>query len=368
MAKVYMTRYLLMPFHAAPLILVLILGILWTYLIKLGKFFGIPGDFLLLSWFFKYCYALLDAVVAGHKELPVLSVEMLNPVDEQRPLIQAIIVSLGYIASWWLYHSVGPVAGLTLGALLLMALPANVALLAISDSWIHALSPVAIVQVVKGLGLTYFGVLVVTLGGMLLVVTLAMTLDSLLLTLVLAQLLFVAMFCYVGGAVFENRIALQLTTRTHDERLAERDERHHAAERGAILDRTYSLLRLKRRSDAWAHLERWMRQHCPDSHPFTEYHELLVASCSWEDPVIGDKVADEYLDRLLANGETGVALEALEIRLGSNPNYYPKALTMGERLTALATLAGRKAMGRQLQANAAARHSASDTKSGPAPA
>jgi len=220
MAKVYMTRYLLMPFHATPLILVAIFTIVWAYAIK-GGVFGIPADIILASWFSKYCYVLLDSVVAGHKELPVLSVEMLNPVDEQRPLVQAIIVSLGFIASWWLYHSVGPVAGLMLGALLVMALPATVALLAIGDSWLHALSPVAIVRLVKGMGLTYFGVLVVTLGGMLLVVTLALTLDSLLLTLVLAQLLFIAMFCYVGGAVFESRIDLQLATRTFDERLAE---------------------------------------------------------------------------------------------------------------------------------------------------
>ena len=355
MAKVYMTRYLLMPFHAAPLILIVLLGILWTYLITLGKLFGLPADFILLSWFFKYCYALLDAVVAGHKELPVLSVEMLNPVDEQRPLLQAIIVSLGFIASWWTYHTVGPVAGLALGALLLMALPANVALLAMSDSWVHALSPLAIGRVVKGLGLTYFGVLVVTLGGMMLVVALALTLDSLLLTLVLAQLLFVAMFCYVGGAVFENRVALQLTTRTFDERMAERDERHHANERGAVLDRTYSLLRLKRRSEAWATLEAWMRKHCPTSHPFTEYHAVLVATCSWDDPAIGDKVATEYLGRLLANGETGLALEALEIRLASNANFYPAGQAYAMRLMELVRLSGRKTLSRQLLANGASK-------------
>lgn len=345
-----------MPFHLAPLMLVVILAILWTYLITLGKFFSIPADFLLLSWFFKYCYALLDAVVAGHKELPVLSVEMLNPVDEQRPLLQAMIVSLGFIASWWTYHLAGPVAGLALGALLLMALPANVALLAMSDSWLHALSPAAIGRVMKGLGLTYFGVLVVTLGGLMLVVALAVTLDSLFLTLLLAQLLFVAMFCYVGGAVFENRVGLQLTTRTFDERMAEREERQHADERGAVLDRTYSLLRLKRRSDAWATLEAWMREHCPDSHPFTEYHALLVATCSWDDPAIGDKVATEYLARLLAHDETGMVLDALEIRLGTNASFYPTGQADAARLTALVKLSGRKALSRQLLANAP-RHS-----------
>ena len=74
-----MTRYLLMPFRAAPLMLVVVLTILWTVFIKFGGLLGIPGDFILLSWFFKYCYSLLDAVIAGHKELPVMSVEMLNP-------------------------------------------------------------------------------------------------------------------------------------------------------------------------------------------------------------------------------------------------------------------------------------------------
>jgi hypothetical protein len=354
MTKVYMTRYLLMPFHATPLILVAVFTVVWAYAIK-GGIFGIPADLILASWFSKYCYVLLDSVVAGHKEMPVLSVEMLNPVDEQRPLFQAVMVGLGFIASWWVYHSVGPVLGLALGALLVMALPATVALLAISDSWVHALSPLAIGRVVKGLGLTYFGVLVVTLGGMALIVTLALTLDSMLLTLVLAQLLFIAMFCYVGGAVFESRIDLQLHTRTFDERLAERDERRHAADRAAVLDRTYSLLRLKRRSDAWAHLEPWMRQHCPDTHPFTEYHALQAATCVWEDPVIGDKVTNEYLGKLLANGETGMAVEALEIRHASNPKFYPQDPAAAKRLIELANLSGRKALSRQLLALAGQR-------------
>jgi hypothetical protein len=241
-----------------------------------------------------------------------------------------------------------------LGALLVVALPANVALLAISDSWVHALSPLAIGRIMKGLGVTYAGLLVVTLGGLSVILTLALTLDSLMLVLALAQLLFLTMFCYIGGAVFESRVDLQLNTRTFDERLAERDERHHAAERAAILDRTYSLLRLKRRIEAWAHIEGWMRKHCPDTHPFTEYHALQEATCSWDEPIIGDKVTNEYLGKLLANGETGMALEALQIRLNSNPSYYPQGQAYATRLGELATLSGRKALTRQLLANAQA--------------
>ncbi|HTY94166.1 MAG TPA: hypothetical protein VMC02_09775 [Steroidobacteraceae bacterium] len=347
-----MTRYLLMPLRPVPLILVAVFTVIWAYAIK-GRIFGIPADLILISWFFKYCYVLLDTVVAGQDELPVLSVEMLNPVDEQRPLLQAIMVSLGFLASWWVYHAVGPVAGLTLGALLLTALPATVGLLAISDSWAHALSPVAVGRVMKGLGWTYLGVLTVTLGGAALIVTLALTLGSILLILALSQLVFMAMFCFVGGALFERRVDLQLATRTYGERMAERDERHHADDRAAVLDRSYALLRLKRRREAWANLESWIREHCPDAHPFTEYHALLQATCSWEDPSIGDRVASEYLGRLLANGETGLALDALQIRLNSNPGYYPAGEAYAGRLAGLAAAAGRKALSRQLLANAA---------------
>ena len=348
-----MTRYLLMPLSATPLILVAVFTIIWAYAIK-GGIIGIPVDVILISWFFKYCYALLDAVVAGHDELPVLSVEMLNPVDEQRPLLQAIMVALGFIGCWWVYHTAGPVAGLGLGALLLSALPATVALLAISDSWIHALSPLAVGRIMKGLGWTYVGVLAITLGGAALIVTLALTLNSILVILALSQLVLMTMFCFIGGAIFENRVDLQLATHTYGERVAERDAHHHSDDRGAVLDRTYALLRLKRRDEAWANLESWMRRHCTGSHPFTEYHALLQATCAWDDPVIGDRVASEYLGKLLANGETGMALEALQMRLDANPGFYPVGQAYATRLTELVALSGRKTLSRKLLANAAA--------------
>ncbi len=242
--------------------------------------------------------------------------------------------------------------------MLLTALPATVGLLAISDSWLQALSPLAIVRVMKGLGLTYVVVLAIILGGGVLLYILEMTLDSTLLQLCLAQLIFMAMFCAIGGGIFERRIELQLATHSHEERLAEREDRYHAAARAAVLDRSYALLRLKRRNDAWDNLEPWIRKHCPDSHPFTEYHALLEATCTWDDPVIGDRVANEYLAKLLASGETGMALDALQVRLASNPAFCPAPPGYASRLTELATLAGRKALSRQLLANAAAQRTA----------
>lgn len=345
-----MTRYLLMPLRSTPLILTALFAVLED-LAQSAGYLGIPLYAILLSWFFKYCYVLLDNVVAGEDELPVLSVEMVNPVNEQRPLVQAAICGVGIAACWWIQLAYGQVAALALGALLLCALPATVGLLAISDSWLQALSPLAIVRLIKGLGLTYVGVVGIVLGGGLLLWALETFVHSDLLIAALAQLIVMAMFCVIGGGIFEKRVELQLATRTLEERLAEREDRHHAQERAAVLDRSYSLLRLKRRSEAWENLEPWIRRHCPDTHPFTEYHALLTATCIWDDPVIGDRVANEYLVKLLANGENGMALDALQIRLASNPAFYPAPPQCARRLTELAALAGRKATSRQLLGN-----------------
>src|SRR5471032_912880 len=59
---------------------------------------GIPLGLLLFSWFFKYAYILFDHTVRGFDEPPTLDIEMVNPVNEQRPLGQVAILGLIYLA------------------------------------------------------------------------------------------------------------------------------------------------------------------------------------------------------------------------------------------------------------------------------
>ncbi|MEJ0008539.1 MAG: hypothetical protein WDM77_19795 [Steroidobacteraceae bacterium] len=78
--------------------------------------------------------------------------------------------------------------------------------------------------------------------------------------------------------------------------------------------------------------------------------------------MIGDRVADEYLGKLLDHDETGLALEALQIRLTSNPNFYPQRAAYAARLTEVVTLSGRKTLSRQLIANAPVQRTEAQTK------
>ena len=54
--------------------------------------------FLLTSWFFKYAYILFDHTARGFDEPPTLDIQMMNPIDEQRPLGQVVILGLIYAA------------------------------------------------------------------------------------------------------------------------------------------------------------------------------------------------------------------------------------------------------------------------------
>ena len=55
---------------------------------------GIPLDLLVTSWFFKYAYVLFDHTARGFDEPPTLDIQMMNPIDEQRPLGQVVILGL----------------------------------------------------------------------------------------------------------------------------------------------------------------------------------------------------------------------------------------------------------------------------------
>ncbi len=59
---------------------------------------------ILMSWFFKYAYILFDHTVNGFDEPPTLDIQMLNPLDEQRPLAQVAILGLIYLAVHFAYR------------------------------------------------------------------------------------------------------------------------------------------------------------------------------------------------------------------------------------------------------------------------
>lgn len=358
-----MIRYLLLPWRPAPLILV------GTFTLALGlciraRWVGILPAILLVSWFFKYCYVLLDAAVAGDEEPPVLAIEMLNPIDEQRPLAQAILIGAGWALASWLGARLGRPALLVSAVLMLAALPASIAVLAMSGNPFRAAYPVALTALARGMGRDYGWLLLAALACGIGLYGLAQTEAPLGLVVASGELALLTLFALIGGAVHENRFALGVPTRTRAERLAEREQREHAAERSRMLDRSFAHVRIGRIGDAWAEIERWTLEHCRDgpahhAQSNEEYAALIESASRWEDPRVADRLVSDHLSRLLAQRETGRALDVLERRLASNPRFRPKSILHATRLRELAALAGRRALHRAIAAG--------DEQSGPNP-
>ena len=232
-------------------------------------------------------------------------------------------------------------------ALLLCVLPASIVLLALTANPFTAASPAALVRLIHGMGRSYAALLLALLTAVGALALCWATFLPLLCALALSLCLLMLLFAALGAVVHQSRWALGLEIRTPEEQRSERAEREHSAARRHVLDRAYGLVRLKRREAAWREIQAWIAPHGRSGSALREYVALLEAAADWDDPVVGDRLADEYIARLLAQAETGHALEVLTRHLAKHPGYRP---ALAKPLAGLAAAAGRPALRRTLDA------------------
>ncbi|MGH8226957.1 MAG: hypothetical protein ACREU3_03460 [Steroidobacteraceae bacterium] len=342
-----MRHALLLPFRPAPLILVVLFAI-GSRLALFAGVIGIGLAALLEFWLLKYCFVLLDAAVSGEGEPPVLSIEMLSPASEPRPLAALAIIALAYVLASLAGRIAGKPGLLVTGAALLAALPASFAVLGVTGNPLQAAWPAAIVRLIAGLGRHYAWLATATIaigaGGYALLRSDA----PLLLTLSAAELAALFVFALIGGTVHHCRLELGLATRTTAERCAERKLEEHVSARKRMLDESFAQLRLGKPAEAWGRIERWIAAHCCGERAAAEYDALLESILKWSPPGVGDRLVSVYLARLLAERDNGRALEVLERRLATHPGYRLASEDQARRLRELAALAGKRALCRQL--------------------
>jgi hypothetical protein len=231
-------RYLLLPARPAGLMLITVLT-LGFVLCGLAGFFGLPMLVLFCSWLSIYGYILLEHVAHGAHEPPVLSLEMVNPVSEHRPLVQLAIIAAVWLSIRALSTHIGALATAALEGMALAALPACIAVLAIADSFWQAVNPLALWQVVRALGRSYLIIVGVALlaGFTLLALAGTGSLASWELR-ALGIYAWLALFSLIGGALFEHRASLGFEAMHAPERLARRLQAQLDAERDRFVDGT----------------------------------------------------------------------------------------------------------------------------------
>ena len=230
-------HHMLRPARGGAAGVVVVFAILLTIAAKAG-FAGIPLALIVVSWLFKYAYVLFDHVVRGVDEPPALDITMVNPLNEQRPIGQIIIVAAVGALAKLTAVMLSPVAGAALAIAGLFFLPASVAILGLEGSMLKAVYPVALGRMVAGLGLMYAAVLGIIAG-----VILALWLTTQLALWMPVQFAFgmfalLSIFSSLGGALYERRHELGLETWHSPERTADK-ERQAEVKKSEHLVTTY---------------------------------------------------------------------------------------------------------------------------------
>jgi hypothetical protein len=316
---------------------VLIIFALLLFIAAQARIAGIPLAVILFSWFFKYAYVLFDHTVRGFDEPPTLDIDMLNPLDEQRPLAQLLILGLIYLAVKFASDTIGSTAAIILAVVLALLLPASVAVLGLEGNILKAAYPVAWVRLVWKLGPVYLLVLAVIGGYTVLIVLLGRW--ELWLPLQIAILMFciLSVFSVLGGALYERRHELGLETYHSPERTEERVQAQVRRQSEHELTEAYGKMRAGAHTAAWQQLQTWLAAHgnSPEN-----YRWLCERVAPWGDSRYLTRLTEDYVDRLLTLKRTGDALTVVAQRLREDPSFRPKSASATLQIARLAAAGG----------------------------
>jgi hypothetical protein len=298
---------------------------------------GIPLALIVISWFFKYAYILFDHTVNGYDEPPTLDIQMLNPIDEQRPLAQVAILGLIYLAVNFLQHKMGPTPAIVLAAFVLLLLPASVAVLGLEGNILKAAYPVAWVRMVIGLGPMYALVLGVIAAYAVLIVFLWRSELWLPVQITIFMFCILSVFSVLGGALYERRHELGLDTHVSPERTEERKVAKVLRQSENYIAEAYGQMRAGSHVKSYQMLNDWLERR---GNSPVDYHWLCTRVATWDDPRYLTRLTQDYVERLLNLKRANEALEIVAERLEIDPDFRPGPAAVTLQVARLAVQGG----------------------------
>ena len=340
---------LVLPARPTPLVLIASFALGLTLATKAGLI-GLPLALILLSWYFKYAYVVLDTTLRGFDEPPVLSVDMVNPASEQRPLGQLLIILVFYAGTRAAEALIGGAAVSVLRAAALALLPACVAVLGVSRSVLEAVNPVVLLKTIRILGPWYL-VLVAAVALPFAIAWFLFTRDTdVHLTLALALLMFggLATFSLIGGVLYDKRAALGLDAWKSPERDRERADRDTHKRHERVVDELYGHWRGGARTEARQAAEQWLASR---NYDFEEFDWLCERLLLWPDRRLAHRLAQDEITRLLAAKRSSQALKVARRHVAADADFRPTRAAELIRLVTLARDAGDRPLARRLLAD-----------------
>jgi hypothetical protein len=337
-------HYLAVPAQAVPATFIVVFALLMT-LVSYAGLFGMWLGLLLFFGFIRYSFAVIEAVKVGARELPVLSVEMLNPVGEMRSIVVLALVAGMFFttgaAAYWMPRWAGIAVGLVTLALLLHL----VLMQAATGSIQRALDLRMGVQVMHRLGRDFLLLCACALLAFLLLAWLdGWRFLPMPVRMALQLYIWLAVFALIGGVLHERWDDLGFEQQEIE--TVELDKSAAAArQRDLLVDTIYGQWRAGAKLNAWQSVTR----HLQDSaDPIAELHWMHERIARWPDPGLAPRLAQEVLSRLLAARRDGEALNWISLRLRTDPDFHPRTGAESIRAIELARNAGDRPIARLL--------------------
>ena len=340
---------LFLPARSTPLVLIICFALGLTLATRSGLL-GLPLALILLSWYFKYGYVVLDTTLRGFDEPPVLSVDMVNPASEQRPLGQLLIIGVFYGGTRAAAPLIGDEAVTVLRLTALAFLPACVAVLGVSRSIFEAVNPVVLLKTIRILGPSYLLLVAATALPVAIAWLVVREIGDLHLTITLALIMFggLAAFSVIGGVLYDKRAELGLDAWKSPERSRERDERDTRKRHERVIDELYGHWRSGARTEARQAAEQWLASRDYD---FEEFDWLCERLLLWPDRRLAHRLAQEHITRLLVAKRAPQALKIARRHLAADADFRPALAAELIRLVTLARDAGDRPLARRLLAD-----------------
>jgi hypothetical protein len=333
-SRTNLLRHLIRPARGGAVAVIIVFAFL-LFIAAKARFIGIPLALLVTSWFFKYAYILFDHTARGFDEPPTLDIQMMNPIDEQRPLAQVLILAVIGALLYYAHAYIGTPAAMALGVACLFFLPASAAILGLESHLLKAANPLEWLSLVRGLGILYGAVLLVIFAyGVLLRILWSFDLWPPI-EFSIDMFAVLSVFSFLAGCVYERRHELNLETWVSPEKTKTLQDQQAQREHDKVVLDAYGLMRANNHIKCWQTLVDWLqnRGNTPE-----DYAWLCERTASWDDPRYITRLTEDYVFRLLVLKRSGEALDVVSKRLNLDPSFRPK--TAADTLT-VAQLAAR---------------------------
>jgi hypothetical protein len=356
-------KYLLIPLRGASVILIALFSFL-LLLAARGGLMGLPLALLIVSWFFKYGFALLDQVADGKNEPPVLSYEMIHPANESRPLGLLVIVGVFYLFTGMLEPTLGNGTVTVIRAVGLLLVPAII-MTQVLDGFMESLNPIQLLQIVVRVPDSYVLILMLLAGAWWLANVLVTWLPdaelpfsvfipfSNVLRIAILMYAWLASFAMIGGVLFVRRDVLGFVPSHSPERSAEKAENERQREIDLLIDRIFAEWRGGAYGNAWRTIEKHLAS---SARPSDELQALFQRASQWPDKRLAHRLAQELIPHLLTARRTGDALKVARAQLQADVNFRPLKSEDTIKLIELARDGGDRHTARLLLAGFAERY------------